>query len=57
MSDNALAVLPKETASLPLLTEVHVDGNSGLDREGVREVLRHRPDVAIVWDGKERRKG
>lgn len=52
VSDNALAVLPKETASLPLLTQVHVGGNSGLDREGVEEVLRQRPDIAIVWDDK-----
>ena len=50
ISRNALAALPKEVASLPLLTEVHVGGNSGLDREGVKEVLRQRPDIAIVWN-------
>lgn len=49
VSGNALAALPKEAASLPLLAEVHVGGNSGLDRDGVEEVLRQRPDIAIVW--------
>lgn len=50
VSGNALATLPAETASLPLLKEVHVGGNAGLDREGVKEMLRQRPDIAIVWD-------
>ena len=50
VSGNALAALPKETASLPLLREVHVGGNSGLDREGVEEALRRRPDITIVWE-------
>lgn len=50
LSDNTLAVLPQEVASLPLLTEVHVGGNSGLDRKGVAEVLRQRPGITIVWD-------
>lgn len=52
VSDNALVVLPGEIASLPLLAEVYVGGNNGLDRESVEEVLRQRPDIAIVWDGK-----
>lgn len=50
LSNNTLTVLPKEVASLPLLREVHLGGNSGLDREGVAEVLRQRPEIAVLWD-------
>eukprot|EP00903_Cladosiphon_okamuranus_P021792 g20038.t1 len=57
VSGNALTALPKEAASLPLLTEVHVGGNSGLDQEGVKEVLRHRPDIAVVWDNNGEKAG
>ncbi|CAN0072667.1 unnamed protein product [Hapterophycus canaliculatus] len=50
LSDNALTALPAELASLPLLKEVHLGGNSGLDAKKVAEMLRDRPEMAIVWD-------
>ena len=50
LSDNALTTLPTELALLPRLAELYVGGNDGLDREGVAEVLRQRPDVAVMWD-------
>lgn len=50
LSDNSLTALPVELASLPLLTEVHLGGNSGLDAQKVADLLRRRPQMAIVWD-------
>lgn len=57
LSDNALAALPKELALLPKLVEVHVGGNDGLARADVADVLRHRPDVAVVWDDRGEESG
>lgn len=48
VSSNALTSIPKELESLPLLQEVHVDGNSGLRHDVVLEFRRHRPDVRVV---------
>lgn len=50
LSDNALTALPKELALLPSLTEVHVDGNTGLgSSDRVVDALRHRPETTVVF--------